>query len=296
MHNWFFLSSVLLLTAAAGAQTAETPQSSGTVQTAPLYIQSNDGFRSQLDAIVQCYRTGDTTTGRLLIDQFRLPHSEEWFTEHLGPEQSAKLTERYDRLFANFAESLEKTIEAVVANRASDLVTELEEGKGENPSDVRRPGAKLSGMVSVKQPNLFYGHFRIIVKKKDSVSWADTFVHEDGAFRFLGFGAWPFWVWEEGAEGGASKGGSFSQPPTLVTQVPPLYPLSAKARGIEGVVVVRVLIDKEGRVKKADVVNGDPLLTQAAVDAVRQWRYNPGTLGGAPAESYATAQVIFTLH
>jgi hypothetical protein len=166
VHKWFFLSSLTLLTAAAGAQTAETPQSTGTVQTTP----SKDGFRSQLDTIVGYYRTGDTTTGRHLIDeQFRLPHSEQWFSEHLGQDQSAKLTERYDRLFANFAESLEKTIEAVVANQASDLVTEVEEGKGESPSDVRRPGAKLSGMVSVKQPSLFLLPFQDHCEKESIV-------------------------------------------------------------------------------------------------------------------------------
>jgi TonB family protein len=295
VRKWFFLSSVLVLTTVAGARTAGTPQSTGTVQTTPLYSPSKDGFRSQLDAIVQYYRTGDTTTGRHLIDKLRLPHAEEWFTEHLGPEQSVKLTERYDRLFANFEESLEKTIEAVVADRGSDLVTDLKEGMGESPSDVRRPGAKLSGMVSVKKPNLFYGHFRIIVRKKDSTSWADTFVHEDGAFRFLGFGAWPFWVREDGSEGRAPKGGSFSQPPILITQVSPIYPLSARASRIEGVVVVHVLIDKEGRVKKADVVDGDPLLTQAALDAVRQWRFKPSTLGGAPAEAEVTVDVNFKL-
>jgi TonB family protein len=295
MQKWLFLSSVLLLTAAAGAQTAESPQSSGTTQTAPMYIQSNDGFRSQLDDIVRCYRTGDTTTGRHLIDQLRLPHSEEWLTEHLRPEQSAKLTERYDRLFVNFADSLEKTIETVVATRASDLVTDLEEGKGENPSEVRRPGAKLSGVVSVTQPNLFYGQFKITVKKKESVSWADTFVYEDGAFRFLGFGGWPFWVWQDGTEGGAPKGGSFAEPAFLISQVPPRYPSVARARGIEGIVVMRVLVDKEGRVKSADVLSGDPLLTQAALEAVRQWRYKAGTLGGAPAEAEVTANVVFKL-
>jgi TonB family protein len=296
VHKWFFLSSVLMMTAAAGAQTAGIPQSSGMVQTAPLYSQSNVGFRSQLDEIVRCYRAGDTTTGHRLIDQFHLPHSEEWFSQYLGPQQSAKLAERYDRLFANFAESLEKTIEAVVANQSSDLVTDLEKGKGENPLDVRRPGAKLSGTVSVTQPNLFYGHFKINVKKKESVSWADTFVHEDGTFRFLGFGAWPFWVWQDGSEGGAPKGGSFVQHPILISQVPPVYPVSARAHGIEGVVVIRVLIDKDGRVKTADVLSGDAILTQAALDAVRQWRYKPGTLGGAPAEVEVNVNVAFTLH
>jgi hypothetical protein len=206
VRKWFSLSSILLLTAVAGAQTIEAPQSSGSLQTTPLYSPSKDGFRAQLDAIVQYYRKGDTTTGRHLVENLRLPYAEEWFSDHLGPEQNIKLTERYDRLFANFEESLEKTIEDVVANKGADLVTDLVEGKGESPSDVRRPGAKLSGIVSVKKLNLFYGKFRIIVRKKDATSWADTFVHEDGEFRFLGFGAWPFWVWEDGTEGRAPKG------------------------------------------------------------------------------------------
>jgi TonB family protein len=293
MRKWFVLLAALTLTATA--RPAETRQSSGTVQTTPVYVQSKDGFNAQLDAIVKCYRVGDEKKGHDLIGQFRLPHSGEWFSEHLGPTQSAELTARYDRLFANFAESLEKTIESIVANRSADLVTELDEGKGEKPSIIRA-GAKTSGVVSIKEPHLSYGHFTIQVKKKNSVSWADTFIYEDGVFRFAGFGAWPFWVWEEGSEGGAPKGGSFGQPPVLITQIAPIYPSSAKASGLEGVVVIHAVIDKEGRVKSADIVNGDPLLAQAALDAVRQWRYKPSTLGGAPAEGETTARVVFALH
>jgi TonB family protein len=292
MHKWFILLAALPLT--ASARPAETPQSLSAVQTTSAYVQSQDGFHAQLEAIVQYYRAGDEKDGRHLIDQFRLPHSGEWFSEHLGPAQSTELTTRYDRLFANFAESLEKTIKAVVANPSADLLTELGEGKGERPSNIRA-GAKTSGIVSVKQPHLFYGRFKIQVQKKDSTLWADTFAYEDGAFRFAGFGAWPFWVWEDGSEGGAPKGGMFSQPPILITKIAPIYPLFARANGLEGVVVIHALIDKEGRVKSADIVDGDPLLAQAALDAVRQWRYKPSTLGGAPAESETTEKVVFAL-
>lgn len=293
MQKWFVF--LIALPLAGIARTAEAPQSSGAAQTTPAYIQSNDGFRNQLDAIVQYYRAGDQGKGRQLIDQFRLPHAEAWFSEHLGPAQGAEIRARYDRLFTNFAESLEKTIQTVVATRSAELITELGEGKGEEPSIVL-PGEKTSGVVSVKEPHLFYGGFTIQVKKKKSVSWADTFTYEDGVFRFAGFGAWPFWVWEDGSEGGAPKGGHFFQPPILISQVAPIYPLSAKASGLEGVVVIHVLIDKEGRVKSADIVNGDPLLTPAALDAVRQWRYKPSTLGGAPSEAETTARVVFALH
>jgi TonB family protein len=294
VHKSFLLLVPLLVTLPADAQTAETPQSPDKVQTTPVYTQSKEGFRSQLDTIVRQYRAGDTTTGRHAIDQFHLPHSEEWFSEHLGPEQSAKLAERYDRLFANFAESLAKTIEDIVANRGADLTTDLEEEKNEKPSSIR-PGQKLSGMVTIKETQLFYCHFQVTVKKKNAVSWADTFAHEDGAFRFVGFGGWPFWVWGDGSEGGAPKGGSFSQPAILIAKVPPIYPPSARANRIEGFVVVRLRIDKDGRVAKVDVLNGDPLLAQAAVDAARQWRYKPGTLGGQPVESEVIVNIGFTL-
>lgn len=132
--------------------------------------------------------------------------------------------------------------------------------------------------------------------KKNAVSWADMFAHEDGAFRFVGFGGWPFWVWEDRSEGGAPKGGSFGQPAALITQVPLVYPPQAKANRIEGVVVLRLRIDKEGRVAKADVLNGDPRLIQAAVDAARKWRYKPATLGGQVIESESIVNINFSLH
>jgi TonB family protein len=257
--------------------------------------KSNDAFREQLAAIGQSCRAGDTATVQKLIDQFRLPNPREWFSEHLGAEQSSELTMRYDRLFANFAESLQHTVESIAANPDAELVAMLENGKGESPTDVRRPGAKLSGMVSIHPPPLFYGHFKITKGKADTTSWADSFVLEDGAFRFIGVGAWPFWVWQDGTEGSLPKGGSFSTPPILISRVSAVYPPDARSRNIEGVVTLRLVIDKEGRVKKADVQSGDALLTQAALDAVRQWRYKPATLAGAPSESDAIVNISFSL-
>jgi len=59
---------------------------------------------------------------------------------------------------------------------------------------------------------------------------------------------------------------------------------------------VRVRVDKDGRVKKAEVLSGDPLLTQAALDAVRQWRYKPPAIGGATLSEFdATATINFSL-
>jgi TonB family protein len=295
MREYFLIISVLFLTGATVAQTAQTPQSSNTAQADPVYALSKEGFRLQFDAVVQCYRMGDSTAGRHLIDKIRLTNAEEWFADHLSPEQSTKLTERYNRLFANYAESLENTIKAVVEHDKTDLIPDLENGKGENPTPGR-PGAKMSGVISIKHPGLFYGHLKITIEKKDSASWADTYTHQDGAFRFLGFGAWPFWVWEDGTEGEKDSRGSFREPFTVIKQVQPDYPKDARLHRIEGVVLVDVLIDKEGRVKKAEVVQGDPLFAQSALDAVRQWRFKPHKKNGELIEFETTVALHFTLH
>jgi TonB family protein len=258
--------------------------------------QSNQEFRAQVAAIVQSYREGDATKGRQLIEQFRLPNAQDWFSEHLGSEQSADFASRYDRLYANFAESFEHTVEAIVATRGAELGTNLDIGEGETPTGNFRPGAKLSGIVSTKPVNLFFCQFQITIKKTPATSWGETYVHQDGAFRFLGFGGWPFWVWQNGTEGSASKAGHFGTPPILISRVDPVYPPAARAKKIEGVVVLRTRIDKDGRVKRAEVLSGDPLLTQAALDAVRQWRYKRGTLNGINVEVDGTATLNFSLH
>ena len=174
----------------------------------------------------------------------------------------------------------------------------MEKGLGEAP-DTNRPGARLSGMVPIKPAALFYVRFKISVKAQDTtsrLSWADTFVEQDGAFRFIGFGGWPFWVWQDGTEGLAPKGGHFSTPPILISRISPAYPREARSKRLEGVVVLHVFIDKLGNVKNATVQSGGPFLTQAALEAVSQWRYKPATLGGAPCDSELTANVNFSLH
>jgi protein TonB len=64
---------------------------------------------------------------------------------------------------------------------------------------------------------------------------------------------------------------------------------------VQGVIVLEAVITREGNVDSVRVVSGHPLLVQAAVDAVRQWRYRPTLLNGQPVEVITTVTVNFTL-
>src|SRR5215467_2586522 len=80
-----------------------------------------------------------------------------------------------------------------------------------------------------------------------------------------------------------------------IRDVKPTYPAIAKTARVQGNVVLQASISKEGAIEHLQVVSGPPLLIQAAVDAVKQWRYRPYILNGEPVEVETTVTVQFTL-
>jgi TonB family protein len=81
----------------------------------------------------------------------------------------------------------------------------------------------------------------------------------------------------------------------LVSQVHPVYPPEAKAQRVQGRVTLQAIIGKDGAVENLVVLSGDPMLVPAAMDAVRQWRYQTTLLNGDPVEVVTQIDVNFTL-
>jgi TonB family protein len=84
-------------------------------------------------------------------------------------------------------------------------------------------------------------------------------------------------------------------PPRLIKQVDPIYPEIARQSRIEGIVILEIMTDMYGRVQSAKVLRSIPLLDQAAIDAVRQWIYEPLLVDGKPRACIFTATVNFTI-
>ena len=82
---------------------------------------------------------------------------------------------------------------------------------------------------------------------------------------------------------------------SILTQTKPVYPALARQARIQGSVVLHAIIDKDGKVAQLEVVSGHQLLVQAALDAVKQWRYKPTLLNGDPVEVDTTITVTFTM-
>ena len=85
------------------------------------------------------------------------------------------------------------------------------------------------------------------------------------------------------------------QAPRKIVNVPPRYPTHAQLAHIEGVVVLDAVIDATGQVTDVQVTRSTRALDQAAIDAVRQWRFTPTLLNGEPVPILLTVTVRFTL-
>jgi protein TonB len=81
----------------------------------------------------------------------------------------------------------------------------------------------------------------------------------------------------------------------LVRQPKPVYPPLAKQARISGTVKLAALISKDGTIQDLKVISGHPLLIPSALEAVKQWVYQPTLLNGEPVEVSTQIDVNFTL-
>jgi protein TonB len=83
----------------------------------------------------------------------------------------------------------------------------------------------------------------------------------------------------------------------LISKVDPVYPADAQAEGVEGTVVLKGIVSKDGRLLSVKVVSGgDQRLATAAVNAVQLWQYQPALLNGEPVEVITTIALAFRLN
>jgi periplasmic protein TonB len=81
----------------------------------------------------------------------------------------------------------------------------------------------------------------------------------------------------------------------IVSKVQPNYPAEARQKHIEVNAVIQAEISKEGTIEYVKAISGDPLLAQAATEAVKKWKYKPFVLNGEPVPFETQVTVTFTL-
>lgn len=289
------LNLILICVLALGdcAVRAQVATSQAPAKEAPTYAESDAGFETQFSAIFHARCSGDPASEQSLLEQLKIPDSAGWFAQNFDPGEAANLTERYERLFSDYRDSIEKTIESSCETPGEEIAVNHANAPGEHMRVAQ--GFQLSTTGPLIDLPLARFSFVMRLRGQNKGSWAETFVYEQGAFRFIGLGTLPFWSWIGGAGPTAYKNGHIVPRMVPIYQIPPDYPMMARANHIEGVVTLRAIIDKEGNVKTLELIQGDPLLVDAAMTAVERWRYNPVIVAGNPTEADTIVSVVFQL-
>lgn len=107
----------------------------------------------------------------------------------------------------------------------------------------------------------------------------------------------PMMTSEISLSGDTFSAGDLDQPLTAVSRMPPVYPMAAKRRNVEGWVLVRFVVDENGNVEDVRVLDETPpgVFDRAVIDCVSNWRFQPGTVGGVPVRSVAETTIRFKL-
>jgi TonB family protein len=281
------------------------------------YAESPDGLKSLVLDICTAKKTGDDRGLNTLLAGLVLPNHEAWmvatFGEPLGKRIAATYTERLDRLPA--------LLSAAIKSLVDEGLTQVEVVTRDEPF-VRLPGEGTAPAIilSKQRPTRLYDvRFQSADRQKTKSLWHFAFV--DGGFRYIGtlkpapadagggtaVPQPPSDVQSGGAPGSNAPpspkatpqrirmGGNMMQA-NLVKMVRPIYPDLVKQGRISGTVRLHVIVAKDGTIQRMEVISGHALLVQAALDAVRQWKYQPVLLNGEAVEVDTVVDVVFEIN
>jgi TonB family protein len=239
------------------------------------------GFESQYQELFKACRKGDEPKIQELLAGFAIPSA--WFVDTFGPDKSPEMTKQYLAQHKLFVSSTLRKLRGFDKSDPS-VYTKLGPG-GELKPPPAAPPEPVKPIPTTQGYEIHY-----LMQGAERVTWMDTFIYVDGKFRFFGPGGYPFWdppnIRLANPCGGPPSG-------QLIHRVEPEYPEEAHQKHVEGFVRMRVTVATDGTVKAIDVLDGDPLLVEAAKKAVMQWRYTPFMNCGTPVEMRSMEHVKF---
>jgi len=244
---------------------------------------------------------GDTSGLAPYLQSLVLPNPDAWFKSIFGDTVGAQLALSYEPTARWLPQSMAVTLknlrqegladhfEVVDFNKPCAAPSFLSiQGDSENKA-LGLPALKLLGFRKQHEPM-----YTVWFRKSRSVSTIAFFVYDEGAFRYIGKPEIPDSVAAQGTQSQV-KSGAKVQAAKLVQMVYPVYPVAAKQAHVQGAILLSAEIGKDGSVEDLSYVSGPQVLAPSAMDAVRQWKYQPTMLNGTPVTVDTCITVIFNL-
>jgi TonB family protein len=252
----------------ATAFTAGAQAHPSALEEAPAYPESADGLKQLIQDIFSAMRAKDNAKLSSLFASMTLPDLAAWFTQTFGPTEGARVDTEYTNLLPSSQINVRDIFEhALKEGRTEIQVAVVNKGNRTSEREQRVVDA-------MQAPVPLY----VVIgsgAKAPSATMLGHFFYAYGGFRFL-----TAFVLQNIGVSRPKRilvSGNIQQG-LLIQRIEPKRP----ATKTKGTVLLRVIVATDGSVSEVSVISGDPDLAQAAMDAVRQWRYKPTTLNGTP--------------
>ncbi|HSY33196.1 MAG TPA: energy transducer TonB [Verrucomicrobiae bacterium] len=245
-----------------------------------VYPEAAEGLKSLITDILTAIKFGDSQRSSQLLATLAIPNHREWFQKSFGATEAPRLETKYVDLESKSTDWLQKRSEGVAKHAEADVTVRV----FQKPVDanLRFYKAVTDAMIT---------NFPIY-EAIGGTDFLGDFVYVDGGFRYLDKQV--LLALSHSPPTRIKIGGNV-QVARLVNKVQPVYPPRAKQDHIEGTVALSVVIGTDGTVGEISLISGPPDLVPAAIDAVKQWRYQPTFLNGNPVEVATRIDILFSL-
>lgn len=284
----------------AGTAAQQTPAPSAAPAIAS-YPDSPAGLENLMKDMLKLEKRGDTSALAPYLQSLALPNTDAWFKSIFGDTVGAQLALSYEPTARWLPQSMEATLKDLRQEGLADHFEVVDFNKPyAAPSFISIQGdseTKTLGLSAFKLLGFRKQHepmYTVWFRKSRSVSTIAFFVYDEGAFRYIGKPEIPDSVAAQGAQSQV-KSGAKVQAAKLVQMVHPVYPIAAKQAHVQGPISLSAEIGKDGSIQDLSYVSGPQALAPSAMDAVKQWKYQPTMLNGSPVSVDTCITVIFNL-
>lgn len=276
---------------------------------------ASGALKNWMEGLIDAVKKGDATREKQLIESLVMRvDSSSWFDDHFDKNTAILLRAAYVESMKDFESNASQLYETDVKHSSIDVHVNRYTDANAAPSplnhmmdsmtvkdplyEVAISGQRPMVQIAISKPG--GGPSKVVGGDLDG--W---FVDTAEGFRYIPLSVWMTAARERAKQDYEILSRDAADRPavvrmkgvalTTVNRVPPIYPESARAKRIQGEVIIDARIGKDGKVKEANVKSGPPELQKAAVDCVKKWRFKPVQIDGNPVEVESEFAVAFAL-
>ncbi len=267
------------------AQAAPAP-SSAQAATQPNYPDKPAGLEKLVKEIFKAEKDGDAARVDALAQSLVLPDPNAWYETVFGQARAGRLTSDYEKTLSTLPRDLAASFRDAYNTKFTGVIVE----RYDRTCDDKADELIYPVLAAREQPAPLY-EIRLSYGNSFKRIWA--FAYVNGAFRFFGALKPPTSFSSHRpvvSPGGPNSSGTENRQriimgaavtkAQIIKQVPPSYPERARREYLQGKIVLHAIIAKDGSVQDLQVIQGQCILAEAAIAAVKQWVYRPTMING----------------